>query len=119
MRIYTAQIDRSGSGLILDTTVKSGAGLGKMLAPTWDIVWGVKKARIDEQEYEARYLAILRERYKQDKAAFLEILASEEVTLTCYCRAGGFCHRHITVNVLEKIAAHHGIPFERGGELSK
>lgn len=119
MRIYTAQIGRSGSGLILDTTVKSGAGLGKMLAPTWDIVWGVKKAQISEQEYETSYLAILRERYSRDKAAFLEILALEEVTLTCYCRAGKFCHRHIAVNVLEKIAAHHGIPFERGGELSK
>ena len=119
MRINTAQIGRGGSGLILDTTVKSGAGLGKILAPTWDIVWGVKKARISEQEYETRYLEILRERYKQNKAAFLAILAAEEVTLACYCHTGAFSHRHIAVNVLEKIAAHHGIPFECGGELSK
>ena len=58
MRVYTAQIGRGGSGLILDTTVKSGAGLGKVLAPTWDIVWGVKKGQISHEEYD---VALVRE----------------------------------------------------------
>jgi hypothetical protein len=119
MRIYTAQIGRGGSGLILDTTVKSGAGLGKVLAPTWDIVLGVKKGHLSPAEYEVIYLNLLRERFKRSKEAFLEILAQEECTLACYCRSGAFCHRHLAVNVLEKIAAHYGIPFERGGEVTK
>ena len=119
MRIYTAQIGRGGSGLILDTTVKSGAELGKVLAPTWDIVWGVKRGKLSPEEYEVIYLNLLRERFRVNKDAFLEILAHDEITATCYCRAGAFCHRHLAVNVLEKIAAHYGISFERGGEVTR
>jgi hypothetical protein len=35
----------------------------------------------------------------------------------CFCRAGTFCHRHLAVTVLEKIAQARGLPFMRGGEL--
>jgi hypothetical protein len=48
---------------------------------------------------------------------FLDLLSGEQVTLTCYCAPGLFCHRHIAVDVLEKIATVNAIPFERGGEL--
>jgi len=39
--IYTSRITYRGADR-LDTTVKSGAGLGKLLAPTWDLVGGAK-----------------------------------------------------------------------------
>ena len=79
---------------------------------------GHKRGQISDAEYSERYLIMLRQRYAADKQPFLDILAHERVTLKCYCRAGKFCHRHIAVDVLEKIAAAHGLPFERGGEIS-
>jgi len=102
----------------LDITVKSGAGLGKLLAPTWDLVLGVKGGTISEEEYTRVYLALLRERYRGRKEQFLEVLRRDEVVLLCYCRKGWFCHRHIAVEVLEKIARAEGIAFARGGEVA-
>jgi hypothetical protein len=118
MRIYTCQIAgrQKAVGLVLDTTVKSGAGLGKILAPTWDIVMGVKDGHITPEQYTGRYLELLRQRFRRNKQEFLEILQHDQVTLLCYCRPGDFCHRHLAVDVLEKISARHGITCECGGE---
>jgi uncharacterized protein YeaO (DUF488 family) len=101
----------------LDITVKSGKGIGKLFAPTWDMVMGVKQGRITEAEYTERFLNLLRERYRQDERAFVEVLKREQIVLLCYCRAGAFCHRHLVVDVLEKVAKAKGLPFERGGEV--
>ncbi len=115
--VYTARIHTPGRGLVLDTTVKSGSGLGTILAPTWEIVMGVKQGRISEAAYTQRYLGILRERFATNRQPFLDILTHEQVTLKCYCRKGAFCHRHLALEVLEKIAVPYGIRFERGGEV--
>ncbi len=133
VRIATSRVDYRGIDK-LNITVQSGEGLGDTLAPTWGLVGGYKlhaaqtngdAAEIEkwgkykplsETEYTERYLNLLRSRYAENKQPFLDIL-SEDRTLMCYCGAGQFCHRHLAVDVLEKIAAHHQIPFERGGEL--
>lgn len=115
-KVCTGRVSYSGvDGL--DITVKSGKGIGKVFAPTWDMVMGVKQGRITEAEYTERFLNLLRERYRQDEGAFIEVLKREQVVLMCYCRAGAFCHRHLVVDVLEKVAKSKGLPFERGGEV--
>ena len=115
--VYTARISHTGPGLVLDTTIKSGAGLGKVLQPSWEIVMGHKRGQISDEEYVEKYLAMLRQRYAADRQPFLDILAHEQVTLLCYCRAGKFCHRHLAADVLIKIATAFDLPFEYRGEI--
>jgi hypothetical protein len=114
----------------LDTTVKSGSGAGRLFAPTWELVGGIKHhetagqdarwvnyAPLTQDEYIADCCHLLRARYRENAAPFLELLACEQLTLCCYCAAGRFCHRHLTVDILEKITIAQGLPFVRGGEL--
>ncbi|MEP7287908.1 MAG: hypothetical protein ABI947_19325 [Chloroflexota bacterium] len=127
----------------INTTVQSGQqGRGSVLAPTWPLVAGHKlyeamqsqnqieidRWKIDkvtgrpttpltDEAYTTQYLGLLRDRYARDKQPFLDLLQGEQVTLTCYCSPSTFCHRHIAVDVLEKVAAVHAMPFERGGEI--
>lgn len=115
-RVCTGRVSYNGADG-LDITVKSGKGIGKRFAPTWDMVMGVKQGRITEAKYTDRFLSLLRERYRQNEAAFVEVLKRERVVLLCYCRAGAFCHRHLVVDVLEKVARAKGMPFECGGEV--
>lgn len=118
--VYTSRIGFLGSGS-LDITVKSGAGLGCALAPSWALVGGVKGWKgyeaLSEQEYAARYYDLLRTRYRRDSRPFLEILREEQICLLCYCRPEAFCHRHLAVEILGKIAQASGLPFTPGGEL--
>lgn len=127
--LFTSRIAYRGIDQ-LDTTVKSGAGLGKLLAPTWELVGGVKHhetqgrdqrwvkyAPLTYEQYIDGYYALLRKRYKADATSFLSLLERDRLVVCCYCAAGAFCHRHLAVDILGKIAAAKGLPFERGGEL--
>jgi hypothetical protein len=115
--ISTGQISRL-SQPYLDITVKSGQGLGKLLAPTWDMVMGIKKATLSEEAYTGLYLELLRSRYRSNKNGFLQLLEPEggELVLACFCRPHTFCHRYIAVDVLQKIGQAHGINVEYAGE---
>lgn len=127
--VYTSRIGYTGADR-LDTTVKSGNGLGKLLAPTWELVGGIKHhetqgadprwlkySPITQEQYVQGYYELLRARYQANAKAFLTILQLDRVVCCCYCKAGIFCHRHLAVEILEKIATAKGLPFERGGEL--
>lgn len=124
MKIYKKRIGEDGvkNALDLDITVQSSTGLGRLLAPTWEIVLGHKahngdsryagrKTYTNEQYIEA-YIGMLRKRYMNDYAAFMMIVKAESVVLRCYCTHGKFCHRHIAASALVKIANHHGIDAE-------
>ncbi len=117
---YTARID-SRDPDALDITVKSAStDEGRALSPTWELVNIAKAGQGDETTYKALYLDLLRQRYKTNPAPFLSILQRKRVVLTCYCNLEGndpFCHRHMAVEVLGKIAAKKGIQFVDGGEL--
>jgi len=118
--ICTSRVGYQGpSGL--DVTVKSATGIGQLLAPTWALVGGYKHWQgylpLTEQQYTDKYLALLRARYLANEEAFIEIIQREHLVLLCYCRAGVFCHRHLALDVLEKIACAKGLPVHRGGEL--
>ena len=119
MIVYTGQIGRIQQPY-LDITVKSGQGLGRLLAPTWEMVMGIKRGALDQAGYEAMYIDLLRQRYRQDRSGFIRILTPENtdvIRLGCYCKPHTYCHRYLAVEVLEKIARAHGIPFEYGGEV--
>ncbi|MHB8630216.1 MAG: hypothetical protein ACYDBJ_15820 [Aggregatilineales bacterium] len=61
---------------------------------------------------------MLRQRYRENPGAFIELLRRERTVACCYCKFGVFCHRHLAVDILEKIALAKGLAFTRGGELS-
>ena len=112
----------------LDVTMKSGAGIGVLLAPTKALVYGYKAGQSDqrfagkyqplsEAEYTEQYLALLRERFIENDEAFYKLVQRESVTLQCYCGKGKFCHRRILAEyVLPKLAAYYGIEYHYAGE---
>jgi len=122
-RVGTARIDYQGrvGQRVLNTTVKSGTGLGAVFAPTWKMVMASKRDEITWDEYRSQYTALMRQRYQAHPSAFLEALSSTELIVCCYCKdthaTTKHCHRYILVEILEKVAAHHGIGFEFIGEV--
>jgi len=83
----------------LDITVKSAGVSGQVLAPTWELVGGVKGWRgyeaLTPERYAVRYYALIRSRYRRDERPFLALLEQERMVLTCYCAVHSFCHRHL------------------------
>ena len=122
-RVGTAWIDYRGcvGQRVLNTTVKSGTGLGAVFAPTWKMVMASKQNTILWQSYVEQYTALMRQRYQVNPSAFLEALQSDVLIVCCYCKdthaTTKHCHRYILVEILEKLAAHHGIGFESIGEV--
>jgi uncharacterized protein YeaO (DUF488 family) len=122
-RVGTARIDYQGrvGQRVLNTTVKSGTGLGAVFAPTWKMVMAWKHNTISWQSYVEQYTALMRQRYQANPSAFLEALSSDELIVCCYCKdtraTMKHCHRYILVETLEKVAAHQGIGFEAIGEV--
>jgi len=110
-RINTTDLDR------LDITVKSAGPVGKILAPTWEMVMKSKSGEITWEQYTDQYLALLRQRYAQNKQPFLDILKRNRTILTCYCTDHQHCHRTLAQEVLQKIAAHHDITITLVGEV--
>src|SRR5690606_27108087 len=85
-RVGTGRIDYRGHSqqTVLNTTVKSGSGLGKVFAPTWDMVMGVKQGKLTWEAYTEGYTQLMRRRYAQIPAAFLEALSCDELIVCCY-----------------------------------
>lgn len=121
--VATARIDYHGCAeqRVLNTTVKSGTGLGAVFAPTWDMVMQSKRNEISWDEYRQLYTELMRTRFAKHRDEFLEALNSVELIVCCYCKdthaTTRHCHRYILVEILEKIAQHYHIGFEYIGEL--
>ncbi|MCC7447111.1 MAG: hypothetical protein IT324_06830 [Anaerolineae bacterium] len=102
--------------------MKTATGLGQLLAPTWNLVGGYKHwhgyTPLTDQQYTTLYLDLLRTRYRANEQAFIDLIQCPTLVLLCYCQAGVFCHRHLAVDVLGKIATAKGLPLTRGCELS-
>lgn len=118
MRVYTCQMAKhrkvTEKGIKLkDITVKSG---DKRFSPTWDILMKSKKGGT-EKEYTKEFIPLMRKSYRDNKQAWLDLCKEDEVCLMCYCKTGDFCHRHIIVDLLEKICKNQCIEFTRGGEI--
>jgi len=118
--LFTSRIGYRGEDG-LDITVKSATGIGRLLAPTWAMVGGVKHWKqynaLTPEEYTALYYELLRSRFSADRQPFLDLVHRERLVLLCFCGAGAFCHRHLAVDILEKIATANGLTVVRGGEL--
>lgn len=119
LKIYTIQLSKwrlaTAKGIkITDTTVKSGH---HQLAPSWDMVNGIKNGFISEMEYKRRYKEVI-ERSQKNYPDFWRLLIENEIIcLACYCRAGYFCHRHLLADDLMTYARSQNVDCEIMGEL--
>lgn len=102
MIVYTSTYRYSGNGR-LDITVKGQDSFGKVFAPTWDMVMGIKKQTISEAHYKVMYENILS---KVPQHFWDELFKQDIVVLVCFCTA--FCHRHILAKTLESLGANYG-----------
>ena len=118
--IFTGRVGYPGADS-LDITVKSATGNGVVLAPTWAMVGGVKHWQgcepLTQEQYTDRFYELLRARFRANHQPFFELIQRDRLVLVCFCSVGAFCHRHLAVDILEKIARSQGLPFVRGGEL--
>lgn len=115
MELYTYQVAHwrrlQNRGIrLVDTTVKTGC---VQLAPTWEMVLGVKRGTLSEAQYTTHYQQILEYWWFRDPLFFDDLMQTPRLAVGCYCAAGQFCHRHLLVGFLQHIT-----PLEYRGELT-
>lgn len=111
--IYTAQYRYPGQDR-LDITVKGNCVAGKIYAPTWDMVKGIKDGTLTEEEYTGQYYNHLIERWHvagSEMHNLVDMVRNRDITLVCFCPADTFCHRYLLVKFLQ-----HNWGVEYGGE---
>lgn len=109
LQIWTATYQYPGP-YRLDITVKGQDPIGKILAPTWEMVKEYKK---DGPKAEVRYMAEYKKAITRSKQIYPEewekLLKMNYAVLVCFCPYPNFCHRHLAAGELIKIgAAFHG-----------
>lgn len=129
LRIATARIDHKAAAgeRLLDITVKSASGVGRLMAPEWQPVLAFKEGRIDWAAYTEKYHKLLQQRYAQHAGAFHELIGdsvrnNQCLVLACYCNVDsgcGHCHRFLMADYLGKIARAEGFEVTNLGELPR
>lgn len=114
MKLYTGDIRKlRGVEDYLDITVKSG---DLRLAPTWNMVKGIKNGTMTKNEYTWQYYELIEKSIEDDKEFWLELIKRDELIVACYCKAFKFCHRYLLVSVFEKLCKDNNVPFVYIGE---
>ena len=124
IELYTVQIARwrlaQAKGVTLvDTTVKSApkSGYG-FLAPSWDIVMGVKRGEISEEEYTRVYLQMLDDSLAKHPEHWKGLLTLTKFAFACFCSSGKFCHRHLLYDYFQTYAKSQGVEVVSCGEIT-
>lgn len=104
MAIYTSNYARKGSdpGAIAISRKAPDWFEGRVMtrfAPTWEMIFGVRKGHLTHEQYTKQYLQILYA-HPFDLMQFLDSLPDPTYFL-CYEAPGEFCHRHIFAEWVE------------------
>lgn len=99
---------------LINTTVKSGI---PALAPSWDIVMGIKSGEITEAEYTKSYLELLAASVVKNPEVWRSLLEYEELAFSCYCSKGKFCHRHLLATFFKEYGESRGDVITLAGEI--
>lgn len=97
LKVYTSRVFKYSGPNKLDITAKGGSEF----APTWDMVWGIKRKQMSEEEYENRYRKMIRREQLE------RLLKRKVVVLCCYCRPEEFCHRFLLAEMLQELGAQY------------
>lgn len=101
--LYTAQYRYKGSDR-LDITVKGNCIVGRLYAPSWAMVQGVKDGTLSKEDYTKQYYKLLVARWHNGFQGEMEVMVKmtrdqgRDVTVVCFCPSGTFCHRYLMVN---------------------
>lgn len=101
--LYTAQYRYSGHDR-LDITVKGNHPVGKVFAPTWDMVMRYRQDG-NQKIYTDAYYTLMTQRWQLYREAWdmiAQMCQYQDVTLVCYCPKDNFCHRHLLVDILKQ-----------------
>lgn len=122
MDIYTIQISNwraaRDRGIWIEDTTRRGKH--PLFAPDWEMVMGHKNGTVSDEQYRREYYALLNNRLHYDPVPWQEFYMFNQdrpIALGCYCTPGDFCHRHLLVPMLGKLAVHWGFPYTYYGEL--
>jgi len=114
MKLYTGNIYKlRGIEDYLDITVKSG---DLRIAPTWNMVKGIKNGTMTKVEYIKQYKELIEKSIIENKGFWLELIERDELIIACYCKAYSFCHRYLLVEIIEKLCKENDILFSYVGE---
>lgn len=106
MPLHTAHYRYPGEDRF-DITVRGQDPVGKLFAPTWEMVMGTKNGTVSHDQYTAMYYELLRNRWKtvpgfpDTMRRLAEKAKTGDVTLVCFCKAGSFCHRYILAEIFK------------------
>lgn len=106
MKLWTAQYRYSGPDR-LDVTAKGQDPLGRIFAPTWDMVNGVKSGKMSEKEYTDKYKEMMANSIIASSESWLKLLREDELTVVCFCPVNTFCHRYILSDILCSLGAEY------------
>ena len=99
IKIYTSRINYSGDIKKIDITRKSGTRY-KALAPTWDMVMGLKNEQYTERMFKELYTKIMNSCKQMIKVMLEE--SGNSCVLVCYCPKDTFCHRILLAKFIEE-----------------
>lgn len=103
MDIYTSTY-RYGGNDRLDITVKGQDPLGRLFAPTWDMVMGYKNGTLSQEGYTKAFAQKFGQAFSPENLPILNAIKEKYhggLTLVCFCRRGDFCHRLVVAGALE------------------
>jgi len=101
LKIHTAQYRYSGPNR-LDITIKGQDPVGKVFAPTWDMVLAYKKGNLKKASYTLLYSKLMKKSRKENPEIWKKILKKKRITFVCFCKAGTFCHRVLLAEMFGK-----------------
>jgi Active DUF488-N3 subclade len=101
--------------LILNITAQSGL---QCFAPEFENVRLYKQGALTQDQYTELYLEKMRRCYVQYRNEWNRLEGIEKMALTCYCKAGDYCHRHLFKGCLTKYFDAKKIEYEDHGELT-
>lgn len=119
MEIYTIQVAKfrlaRELGIpVVDTTRKSGR---QEFAPDWSMILAYKDGQMSKEEYTEKYMEKMLRMFNQYRPEWEDFIAKPLVAVSCYCAPHVFCHRHLLVDIMEKIHTRRNLPFYKGGEI--
>lgn len=107
VKVFTSQYRYSGPDR-LDITVKGNDPIGRVFAPTWNMVNGLKSGTLSVAEYTNKYQKILNASIMSNLRVWDDILHRERIVLVCFCPPNHFCHRHLLSTALGMLGAEIG-----------
>jgi len=101
-----SETEPNSGQVCLDVTVKSAKGIGRLFAPTWEMVRGVKDGTMPISSYSTRYRDIYLAALASGAVDRLLALVDgcDELVLLCYCPVDGrFCHTLLLKSWLDDV----------------